>query len=144
MLQINGEGHWDRPIDIHHCRTVGAHRGNPSRRFYGAEYGVPNTYHVAMGEITVDRDRLREVCERFGVARLEVFGSVSRGEAGPASDIDLLYELKAGTRLGFRIFDLEDELTEIFHRPVDLVGRDSINRYLREQVLHDARPVYAA
>jgi predicted nucleotidyltransferase len=52
--------------------------------------------------------------------------------------------LKPGARLGFRLFDLEDELAEIFGRPVDLVARNSINKYIREQVLADARPLYAA
>lgn len=97
-----------------------------------------------MFTITVDAERLREICERYGVRRLEVFGSVSRGEAGSGSDIDLLYELKPGTRLGFRFFDLEDELVQLFGRSVDLVARDSINRHIREQVLHDAQPFYAA
>lgn len=92
----------------------------------------------------VDQDRLREVCERYGVASLEVFGSVARGEDRPDSDLDLLYVLQPGTRLGFRLFDLEDELAEVFGRPVDLVARKSINKYLREQILTDARPLYAA
>lgn len=97
-----------------------------------------------MNGISVDAERLREVCERFGVERLEVFGSVAKGEAAPTSDIDLLYKLKPGTRLGFSFFDLEDELARILGRPVDLVARDSINQHIRDQVLHDARPFYAA
>lgn len=52
--------------------------------------------------------------------------------------------LKPGVRLGFRLFDLEDELTDLFGRPVDLVARRSVNKYLREQVLADAQPLYAA
>jgi predicted nucleotidyltransferase len=84
------------------------------------------------------------MCERYGVASLEVFGSVARGEDGAGSDVDLLYVLKPGVRLGFRLFDLEDELTDLFGRPVDLVARRSVNKYLREQVLADAHPLYAA
>lgn len=94
--------------------------------------------------VDVDRERLREVCERYGVASLDVFGSVARGDAGEGSDVDLLYVLKPGTRLGFRIFDLEDELAALFNRRVDLVARKSINKYLREQVLAEAQPLYAA
>ena len=94
--------------------------------------------------VDVDRERLREVCERYGVASLDVFGSVARGDAGEGSDVDLLYVLKPGTRLGFRIFDLEDELAALFNRRVDLVARKSINNYLREQVLSEAQPLYAA
>lgn len=89
-------------------------------------------------------ERLREVCERYGVASLDVFGSIARGEDNGHSDIDLLYVLKPGARLGLRLFDLEDELADLFGRPVDLVARRSVNKYLREQVLADAQPLYAA
>lgn len=94
--------------------------------------------------VDVDQERLREVCERYGIASLEVFGSVARGEQGRDSDVDLLYVLKPGARLGFSLFDLEDELATIFGRPVDLVARKTVNKYIREQVLADAEPLYAA
>lgn len=97
-----------------------------------------------MTGITFNADRLREIGERYGVARLEVFGSVGRGEGRSDSDLDLLYELKPGSRLGFAFFELEDELTELFGRPVDLVARDAVNEHIRPQILHDARPFYAA
>ena len=97
-----------------------------------------------MPAVDVDLERLREVCERYGVASLEVFGSVARGEDRVDSDVDLLYVLKPGVRLGFRLFDLEDELASLFGRPVDLVQRASINKYIRDQVLADAQQFYAA
>lgn len=52
--------------------------------------------------------------------------------------------LKPGARLGFRLFDLEDELAALFGRPVDLIARRASNRYIRQQVLTDAQPLYAA
>ena len=97
-----------------------------------------------MLNVDVDTDRLREVCERYGVASLEVFGSVARNEDRQGSDVDLLYVLKPDARLGFRLFDLEDELAALFGRPVDLIARKAINKYIREQVLADAQPLYAA
>lgn len=97
-----------------------------------------------MGGLIFDAELLRKIGERYGVARLEVFGSVSRGESDSDSDLDLLYELKPGVRLGFDFFELEDELTELFGCPVDLVARDSVNEHIRAQILHDARPLYAA
>lgn len=97
-----------------------------------------------MPAVDVDLERLREVCERYGVASLEVFGSVARGESRLDSDVDLLYVLRPDARLGFRLFDLEDELAALFGRPVDLVARTSINKYIREQVLAETQPLYAA
>jgi predicted nucleotidyltransferase len=50
---------------------------------------------------TVDRKRLPEICQRYGV-RLDVFGSVARGTAEPESDLDLLDTLAPGAQLGGR------------------------------------------
>ena len=52
--------------------------------------------------VDVDPERLREVCQRYGVATLEVFGSVARHEDRDDSDIDLLYVLQPNARLGFK------------------------------------------
>ena len=113
----------------------------------GVPQGDSYCLSVSLGPVLavdVDPERLREVCERYGVASLEVFGSIARGEDRLDSDIDLLYVLKPDARLGFRLFDLEDELATLFGRPVDLVARKSINKYIREQVLAEAQPLYAA
>ena len=93
---------------------------------------------------TVDQTRLAAVCERCGVGRLLVFGSVARGTADPASDVDLLYELLPGSRIGWEIEDLADELSELFGRQVDLVSRAGLHERLRGFVLAEAQPLYAA
>ncbi|MBA2578438.1 MAG: nucleotidyltransferase family protein [Euzebyaceae bacterium] len=94
--------------------------------------------------LAVDDEQLRGVCRRYGVARLEVFGSVSRGDASPASDVDVLYELEPGARLGWDIEKLADELSEILGRRVDLVSRNALHERLRDGVLAEARLLYAA
>lgn len=99
---------------------------------------------VSVPGVVVDFDQLRDVCSRYGVSRLEVFGSVSRGEATPGSDVDVLYELKPGARLGWDIEELADELAVLLGRPVDLVSRNSLHVRLREKVLSEARLLYAA
>jgi predicted nucleotidyltransferase len=73
-----------------------------------------------------------------------VFGSASRGTATRDSDIDLLYVLAPGRRLGFAVDQLEDELADLFGRSVDLVSKRSLHRLLRDEVLAEARPLYAA
>jgi predicted nucleotidyltransferase len=81
---------------------------------------------------------------RYGVATLSVFGSVARTTADEDSDLDLLYELRPGARLGWEIDDLADELAEIFARPVDLVSRVALHPLLAETVIGEAQPLYAA
>lgn len=92
----------------------------------------------------VDLDRIAEICQRYGVARLEVFGSVGRGEERPDSDVDVLYELAPGARLGWEIEDLADELSAALGRRVDLVSRRALHARLRDVVLAEARLLYAA
>ena len=92
----------------------------------------------------MDEARLAAVCARYGVARLMIFGSVARGTAEPSSDVDVLYELQPGRRLGWEIEDLSDELSELFGRPVDLVSRAALHERLRAAVLAEAQPLYAA
>lgn len=94
--------------------------------------------------LTVDQQCLAEVCRRYGIARLMVFGSVARGTAGTDSAVDVLYELAPNRRLGWEIEDLADELAEVFGRPVDLVSLPALHARLRGTVLAVAWPVYAA
>lgn len=97
-----------------------------------------------MENLDVDRVRLDALCRRFGIARLDVFGSVARGEDGPGSDVDLLYELAQGRALGWEIEDLSQDLADLFGRPVDLVSRKALHPLIRDQVLADAEPFYVA
>lgn len=73
-----------------------------------------------------------------------VFGSVARGAAGPDSDVDVLYELVPGRRLGWEVEDLDDDLVEVLGRRVDLVAKTALHPRLRAAVLAEARPLYAA
>lgn len=88
--------------------------------------------------------QLREICTRYGVATLEVFGSTVRGEATASSDIDLLYTLQPGVRLGWEIDDLADELASALGRPVDLTARRALHDRLRGDVLAEAQVLYVA
>jgi uncharacterized protein len=99
---------------------------------------------VIVAGVTVNEVRLAAVCALYGIARLMIFGSVARGTADPSSDVDVLYELQPGRRLGWEIEDLSDELSELFGRPVDLVSRAALHERLRAAVLAEAQPLYAA
>jgi len=99
---------------------------------------------ISLGGRRVDSARLVEICERYGVAELSVFGSVARSEERSDSDVDLLFELTPGTRLGFALFQLERELEELLGKQVDLLPKDSIHHLIRDAVLGEARVLYAA
>jgi len=94
--------------------------------------------------LDIDREALAEVCRRYGVAELAVFGSVARGESTGASDVDLTYVLAPGRRLGWEIEDLSDELSVVFGRRVDLVSRRALHPRIADQVIAESRVLYAA
>lgn len=97
-----------------------------------------------MEDLRIDASRLAELCRRYGISRLEVFGSVARGEQRPDSDVDLLYTLEGGRALGWEVEDLVESLTEVFHRPVDLVSRRSLHPMIRDRAMAEAETLYAA
>ena len=94
-------------------------------------------------------EALRRLCEQFGVARLEIFGSAATGEGfDPAeSDLDFLVEFvplepeqHARAYVG-----LLAALEDLFGRPIDLVEPEAIrNPYLLDAVNESRTVVYAA
>lgn len=91
-------------------------------------------------------DRIAELCREYGVVELDVFGSVARGEATDESDIDFLYVL-SDPSIGMRFFEFQRRLADLLGRDVeqvDLVPKHYLNRVIRDRVLAEARPVYAA
>jgi len=95
--------------------------------------------------ITIPREALAALCRRHHIRRLSIFGSVLRDDFGPASDVDVLIEFDAEFPVGFRIFDVEQELKQLVGgRRVDIVNPKYLNRHLRDRVLADAVVQYAA
>mgnify|MGYP006284080653 FL=1 len=101
---------------------------------------------MLLQDLHIDQERLDEVCERHGVARLEVFGSFPRGDADTSSDLDVLVTFKPGVRKGLDFVALQQELEELFGRSVDLLTRLSVeqspNKYFRRFALQDTEPIY--
>jgi uncharacterized protein len=99
---------------------------------------------LSVAGTVVDEARLAAICEQYGVAELLVFGSAARDDIKEDSDVDVLYSLRPGSRLGWDIEQLADELAELFGRPVDLVSRHALHPHLKESVLSEAWMMYAA
>lgn len=91
-------------------------------------------------------DRIADLCREYGVTELAIFGSVARGEATADSDIDFLYVL-SDPSIGMRFFEFRYRLADLLGRDaddVDLVPKNYLHRVIRDRVLAEARPVYAA
>ncbi|MEU6647616.1 nucleotidyltransferase family protein [Saccharomonospora sp. NPDC046836] len=89
------------------------------------------------------RPQLAGLCRKYGIAELAVFGSAARGELRPQSDVDILYVRASGNDLGMHYFDLQDELSSLFGRPVDLVPKEGLHWIVRDEVLAEARELAA-
>jgi predicted nucleotidyltransferase len=94
--------------------------------------------------LTLPMGRITEICRRYGVKELSVFGSAARGEMRPDSDLDLLVEFLPDRKIGWEFFELEEELTRVLTRRVDLGSKRSLKPWVRANALRDARIIYAA
>ena len=94
--------------------------------------------------IKVPKDRIADFCRRHHIQRLAFFGSVLREDFGPNSDVDVLVEFEPGNVPGLAFFSMENELSEILGRKVDLNTPQFLSRYFREEVLAEAQVQYAA
>ena len=109
------------------------------------ESGRPSMNAMSRGlPVEFSRDSLDAVCRRYGILRLSVFGSALRDDFTAESDLDILVEFQPGRTPGFGFFRLEEELTAIFGRRVDLNTRASLSPYFRDRVLFEARELYVA
>ena len=94
------------------------------------------------------KERLAELCRRYDVVRLEVFGSAARGtDFNPdTSDADFLVEFDPDSDLPpfEQFFGLVDALSDVLGRPVDLVENHEFrNPYLRASINEYRELVYA-
>jgi predicted nucleotidyltransferase len=87
---------------------------------------------------------IRNFCLRYRIVKLAVFGSSVRDDFGPDSDLDVLYEFEPGYSPGWGIVRVKNDLEILFGRKVDMVSFKYINRYLREDVLAEARILHDA
>jgi hypothetical protein len=79
---------------------------------------------------------LRSEARRRGVVLVGVTGSVARGEAGPASDVDVIYEV-AGRPTLFDLGELSMDMKEQLGREVDLIDLRHVKPRLREAMERD-------
>ncbi len=95
--------------------------------------------------VVLPADKIADICRRYQVKELSVFGSAARGDLRPDSDLDLLVEFQPEARIGlFKFAEMEEELTALLGRKVDLVTKPGLKPWIRPHVLHDARVIYAA
>ncbi len=103
------------------------------------------TYH----NVDIPDSLVADFCRRWDIFELDLFGSVLRDDFRPDSDVDVLVTFSVGTRRSLmQLVEMEEQLSRIVGRKVDLVERESVERsenYIRRQhILQSLQPIYVA
>jgi hypothetical protein len=99
--------------------------------------------------LALDEAAVAAFCRRWSITELALFGSVLADDFGPQSDVDVLVTFAPGaTWTLFDLAEMQDELSRLMGRDVDLVTRAAVeasrNWVRRKAILESARLVYAA
>lgn len=101
-----------------------------------------------IAEIASHREELQDLCRRFGVRRLSIFGSAARGRdfAPERSDVDFMVAFERPEEVSLReFFALRDALAATVGRAVDLVSEGSVqNPYIKAGIERSMEPVYGS
>jgi len=99
--------------------------------------------------IELNKEMIEGFCRRWSIVEMDLFGSVLRDDFRADSDVDVLVRFAQGAK--YSLFDLvriQDELSEIVGRNVDLVEREAVERsenYIRRKhILSSLEPLYVA
>jgi len=103
-------------------------------------------HHLKLPVKYAERE-LVDICQRWKITELSLFGSVLRDDFSPDSDADVLVTFDDDAAISlFDLFRIEEELTELFGKKVDLIDKLSVdsspNKYRRESILSTYEVVY--
>lgn len=99
-----------------------------------------NTTQTLLSSIRSSGDSFRS----FGVKRIGIFGSAARGEATPASDIDVIVDFETGKKTYRNFIGTTTLLEQILNRPVDAITSGTVSPYIRPYIEKDIHYVEIA
>lgn len=97
--------------------------------------------------LDVSQAAIVDYCQRWKITKMELFGSVLRADFRPDSDVDVLVTFASDAHWTlFDLVDMQDELTKIMGRKVDIVERHAVehsrNYIRRKAILGTALVIY--
>jgi hypothetical protein len=100
---------------------------------------------MSVSELSIPGSALEDLCRRYHVRELSIFGSAIRTDFRADSDIDLLVQFDPSARIGFlALAALQRELSDLLGRKVDLIPKDGLKPFIRDSVLSGAKVLYDA
>ncbi|MHC4432944.1 MAG: nucleotidyltransferase family protein [Planctomycetota bacterium] len=96
--------------------------------------------------IDISENTLAELCRKWKVTELSLFGSILRDDFGPDSDIDVLVVFRPDAPWSpWDLMEMKEELEVLFGRPVDMVEKEALrNPWRKRRILSSYEVVYAA
>ena len=94
--------------------------------------------------ISISKEQIIAFCQKHYIKQLGLFGSVLRADFNAESDVDVLVEFAPGHVPGLAFFRMQNELSALFQRDVDLNTPDFLSPYFREQVRREALILYGS
>jgi uncharacterized protein len=85
---------------------------------------------------------IEHFCKQNHIRRLSLFGSMLRDDFTTESDVDILVEFEVGKTPGLGIISLQDRLSSLLGRVVDLRTVGDLSRYFRDEVLQEMKVIY--
>ena len=97
-------------------------------------------------EIDIPESQLAELCRKWKVTEMSLFGSILRDDFGPDSDVDVLVVFQPDAPWSmWDLMDMKAELEALFGRAVDLVEKEALrNPWRKRRILGTYEVVYAA
>ncbi len=98
-------------------------------------------------DLSLPGESLTKLCQHWQIVELSLFGSILREDFNADSDIDVLVKFSEEARITFFDLDvIEQQLTQLFHRPVDVVTKQAIeqshNPIRRKNILNNSKVIY--
>jgi uncharacterized protein len=92
--------------------------------------------------ISIPYEDVANFCEKYYIARLWLFGSVLRDDFRDDSDIDVLVEFDPAHIPGWNIVSMQDELSSILGREVEVSMPDALSKHIKPHIMQSARVIY--
>lgn len=92
----------------------------------------------AAGRLDISADTVAAFCRRNHIRKLSPFGSILRDDFRPESDVDVLVEFEPGKTPGLAFFAMQEELSDLTGRNVDLNTAECLSWYFRSEVMSEA------
>lgn len=108
------------------------------------KYIGKNEKLTPMPAIFIPKEQIVAFCRKNHIKQFGLFGSVLRTDFNKESDIDVLVEFNSDHVPGLAFFTMQDELSALFERNVDLNTPEFLSPYFRDQVRKEALMLYVS